>query len=171
MHRHRLAIATNNKASNHRTIWPFKHHATADLNLLQHSGCLLLMEKLQSLNDVPVQFHQRGFIQTINIELGNRRLLHRAIYTTFLGKRNYGRLQLTVQLHNKMAPPTDMPRLLAVKTIQLATNCALKLYAVARSGLSPVPESGGDVNGGEGAMCSGLVFDRPYDAGEAKEGA
>ncbi len=109
MHRHRLAIATNNKASNHRTIWPFKHHATADLDLLQHSGCLLLMEKLQSFNDVPVQFHQRGFIKTINIELGNRRLLHRAIYTTFLGKRNYGRLQLTVQLHNKMAPPTDMP--------------------------------------------------------------
>ncbi|NKC48587.1 TOBE domain-containing protein [Brucella anthropi] len=69
------------------------------------------MEKLQSLNDVPVQFHQRGFIKTINIELGNRSLLHRAIYTTFLGKRNYGRLQLTVQLHNKMAPPTDMPRL------------------------------------------------------------
>ena len=111
MHRHRLAIATNNKASNHRTIWPFKHHATADLNILQHSGCLLLMEKLQSFNDVPVQFHQRGFIKTINIELGNRSLLHRAIYTTFLGKRNYGRLQLTVQLHNKMAPPTDMPRL------------------------------------------------------------
>jgi len=48
---------------------------------------------------------------------------------------------------------------------------ALKLYVAARSGLSPVPESGDGVNGGEGAMCSDLVFDRPYDAGEAKEGA
>lgn len=48
---------------------------------------------------------------------------------------------------------------------------ALKLYVAARSGLSPVPESGDGVNGGEGVMCSSLVFDRPYDAGEAKEGA
>ncbi|WP_167387145.1 hypothetical protein [Brucella lupini] len=60
---------------------------------------------------------------------------------------------------------------IAVKTIQLATNCALKLYVAARSGLSPVPESGDGVNGGEGAKCLGLVFDQPYDAGEAKEGA
>ena len=60
---------------------------------------------------------------------------------------------------------------IAVKTIQLATNCALKIYVAARSGLSPMPESGDGVNGGEGAMCSDLVFDRPYDAGEAKEGA
>ena len=67
--------------------------------------------------------------------------------------------------------PPNLPRLLAVKTIQLATNCALKLYVAARSGLSPMPESGDGVNGGEGAKCLGLVFDQPYDAGEAKEGA
>ncbi|MFQ0815722.1 hypothetical protein AVM02_09425 [Brucella anthropi] len=69
------------------------------------------MEKLQSLNDALVQCRQRGFIQTINIELGNWRFLHRAIYTTFFGKRNYGRSQLTAQLHSKMALPPDMPRL------------------------------------------------------------
>lgn len=37
--------------------------------------------------------------------------------------------------------------------------------------LSPVPESGGDVNDGEGAMYSGLAPDRSYDVGEAKGGA
>jgi len=47
----------------------------------------------------------------------------------------------------------------------------LKLDATARPGVSPVPESGDGVNRGEGAMCSGLAPDQPYDAGEAKEGA
>ncbi|MFK4064031.1 hypothetical protein, partial [Brucella anthropi] len=39
--------------------------------------------------------------------------------TTFLGKRNYGRLQLTAQLHNKMAPPTDMPRLPVLSSVSV----------------------------------------------------
>ena len=47
----------------------------------------------------------------------------------------------------------------------------MKLDVASRSELSPVSESGDDVNDGEGAKCSGLVFDRPYDAAEVKAGA
>ena len=109
MHRHCLAIAADYKTPNLGTIRALKHHAAADPDVLKGCFISLLLQKLQSLNDVPVQFHQRGFIQTINIELGNQRLLHRSIYTTFFGKRNYGRLQLTAQLHTKMALPPDLP--------------------------------------------------------------
>jgi hypothetical protein len=46
----------------------------------------LLLQKLQSLNDTPVQRHQHRFIQTINVDLSHPRLLQSAIASNLLSQ-------------------------------------------------------------------------------------
>jgi hypothetical protein len=86
MYRHCLAITADYKTTNLGTIRSFKHHAAADPDVLKGYLISLLLQKLQSLNDTPVQRHQHRFIQTINVDLSHPRLLQSAIASNLLSQ-------------------------------------------------------------------------------------
>nr|WP_198516839.1 hypothetical protein [Sinorhizobium meliloti] len=68
VHRHRFAVSTDDDSGLRLSAIVFEHHALADRQFKQGMRRLLLMQKVETIDDRIVQFDQLCFTQTVKVD-------------------------------------------------------------------------------------------------------